>query len=270
MTLSSVFCVLLLGVLEGITEWLPVSSTGHLLLLGDRLPLSMRPEFRELFDVAIQLGAILAVLILYRRELNPFSRNDDTSRRLWGRILLAVLPSAAVGLLLEDWIYAYLFNSVTVALALILWGIALMLSERSLKKKAPAVRSPEELSCKRASVIGLWQTLSLIPGTSRSGATILGAQLVGCSRECAARFSFFLAIPTMLGASLLKGVGFLSEGNLPTSEEVILLSLGASVAFLVSLVSLRFLTDYVRRHGFFAFGVYRILLGSLVLFDRFF
>ncbi len=266
MRLISLACVLLLGILEGITEWLPISSTGHLILLGDRLPLSMTPQFREFFDVAIQLGAILAVLFLYWKELHPLCREN---LRLWQRILLAALPSAVVGLLLDEWIFSHFFNPVTVAVSLILWGVAFLLSERLPRLHSPTYDRADTLSLKVALGIGVWQIFALIPGTSRSGATILGARILGCTKETAARFSFFLAIPTMLGASLLKGSRFVLEGNLPTSEELLLLAVGSATAFLVSLVSLRFLTDFVRRHGFSSFGVYRILLGLLVLSDYF-
>lgn len=260
----SLICVLLLGILEGITEWLPISSTGHLILLGDRLPLVMDAEFRELFDVAIQLGAILSVPVLYWKELNPLCRDH---LRLWRGILLGVIPSAAIGFLLDEWIFDHLFHPQTVALSLILWGIAFLFSEKIPRMRTPTVDSAERIPSKKAFGIGLWQIFALIPGTSRSGATILGARMLGCTKETAARFSFFLAIPTMLGASLLKGARYLSAGNLPTSRELLWLAVGFSAAFAVSLLTLRFLTDYVRRHGFFAFGVYRILLGLLVLLD---
>ncbi len=269
----SILCVLLLGVLEGITEWLPVSSTGHLILLGERLPLSMSDEFRELFDVVIQLGAILAVLCLWHKDLNPFSKKGEkraSALHLWGCILVGVLPSAIVGFLLDNFIFSLFFNPRTVAAMLILWGIFFLVLERILKTRSPSFCYAEELTPRISFLIGLWQIFALIPGTSRSGATVCGARLLGCSRECAARFSFFLAIPTMLGASLLKGVRFVADGFLPTAEELLWLGIGAISAFAVSLITLRFLTDYVRRRGFFSFGLYRILLGLLVLSDYFF
>ena len=262
----SVLCALLLGALEGITEWLPVSSTGHLILLSDRLPLSMSEEFQELFDVVIQLGAILGVLFLYRQELFPLR---ERSVRLWGLILLGVIPSATAGFLLDEWIFSHFFNPQTIASMLILWGILFLGLERTAQRKPPVFLSAEDLTPKRSLLIGLWQILALIPGTSRSGATVCGARLLGCSQESAARFSFFLAIPTMAGASLLKVARYARNGFSPTKEELLWLGLGALTAFLVSLVTLRFLTDYVRRHGFFAFGIYRILLGCLVLLDYF-
>ena len=267
----SLLYVLLLGILEGITEWLPISSTGHLILLESRLPDFMSKDFRELFDVVIQLGAILAVLFLWWRELNPLRREErHRPLRLWGRILLGVIPSAAVGLLLDEWIFSHLFRPTTVAAMLILWGVVFLGSERLLQRRAAPVSSPEELSAPQAIRVGLWQILALVPGTSRSGVTVLGARLGGCSRDAAARFSFFLAIPTMLGAALLKGARTLLDGFSPTGEELLWLLFGSLSAFAVSLVTLRFLTDYVRRHGFFGFGIYRILLGLLVLADSFF
>ncbi|MBR2354114.1 MAG: undecaprenyl-diphosphate phosphatase [Clostridia bacterium] len=269
----SILCILLLGLLEGITEWLPVSSTGHLILLEDRLPLVMSSEFRDLFDVVIQLGAILAVLCLYREELDPFpKKGTDRSRtlRLWGCILVGVLPSAILGVLLDGWIFTHFFSPETVAIMLILWGVLFLLTELILKKRTPSVTSTEELTLGQSLLIGLWQVASLVPGTSRSGATVLGARLLGCSRECAARFSFFLAIPTMMGASLLKGIGFVMSGYRLSAEELLWLGAGTLTAFAVSMMTLRFLTDYVRRHGFSAFGIYRIALGILVLTDYFF
>ncbi len=267
----SVLCVLFLGVLEGITEWLPVSSTGHLILLEDRLPLSMNEEFRELFDVVIQLGAILAVIILWYKDLTPLVKKEERPQRLrlWLCILLGVFPSAVAGYLLDEWIFSRFFNAQAVAAMLILWGILFLLLERLFKTYAPSFSSTEELTPRISFLIGLWQIFALLPGTSRSGATVCGSRLLGCSRECAARFSFFLAVPTMLGASLLKGVRYAAKGVFPSGEELLWLGIGSFSAFAVSLITLRFLTDYVRRHGFFSFGVYRILLGGLVLADYF-
>ncbi len=264
----TVLLALLFGVLEGITEWLPISSTGHIILLRHFLPVTYNDAFFELFEVVIQLGAILAVALLFWRTLCPFGGKKDKNERkktlsLWGKILLASLPSAAAGLLLDEWIDEYLFNPLTVAITLIVYGVLFLLIER--RRRAPRITHTDDLTALDALRIGAFQLLALIPGTSRSGATILGGLLLGVSRPVAALFSFFLGLPTMIGASALKIAKFLLSGNTLTAAEWITLGVGTLTAFLVSLTALRFLMDFVRRHTFSAFGIYRILLGAAVL-----
>lgn len=260
----------LLGIVEGITEWLPISSTGHMILLNELLSLNVTPAFWELFEVVIQLGAILAVVILFFHKLNPFAPSKSKEEkqgtwRLWLLVILAVCPSAVIGLLFDDWMTEHFYNYVSVAIALIVYGIAFIVIERVRKNKPVRIDSVEALSWKDALMIGCFQVLAILPGTSRSGSTILGAMLFGLSRTVAAEFSFYLAIPTMAGASLLKGVKYFADGNSFGLQEGILLLVGALTAFFVSLAVIRYLMDYVRRHSFSAFGVYRIVLGVLVL-----
>ncbi len=259
----------LYGIVEGITEWLPISSTGHLILLKELLPLKVSEEFWEMFQVVIQLGAIAAVLVLFFHKLNPFSpKKSPTKKRntwlLWGNVVVAVLPSAVLGLLLDDWLDAHLYNYITVAITLIVYGVAFLFLERNRQDKAPIHRT-EKINWRVAVLIGLFQCLSMIPGTSRSGATILGAMLLGLSRGAAAEFSFFLAIPTMLGASLLKAVKYMASGTPMVSQEIGILIVGCLVSFLVSLVAIRGLMQYVKKHSFAVFGIYRIVLGVIVL-----
>ncbi len=258
---------ILYGIVEGITEWLPVSSTGHLILLEELLPMNVSGEFWEMFQVVIQLGAIAAVLVLFFRKLNPFSPKKSVTQRrytweLWGHVAVAILPSAVLGLLLDDWLDEHLYNYITVGAALIFYGVIFLFLERI--NKEPAIRKTENISYRTAFFIGLFQCLSMIPGTSRSGATILGAMLLGLSRGAAAEFSFFLAIPTMLGASALKVVKFVLSDATMSSQEITVLVVGCVVSFLVSIVVIRKLMDYVKKHSFAAFGVYRIALGVLV------
>ena len=259
---------LLFGVLEGVSEWLPISSTGHLILLEHITRFPVRAAFFSLFEVVIQLGAMLAVVVLYFTRLNPFARGKGraerlASVRLWGILLLATLPCAILGLLCNDALERYLYNPPVVAAALMLYGIAFILLE--MRKKRTVCLPKESVHAKTAFGIGLFQVLSLVPGTSRSGATVLGGMLLGLSRTAAAEFSFFLGIPTMLGASLLKAFHFFAEGYRLTGEEILLLCAGAGSAFLMSLLTIRTLLSFVRRHSFAAFGVYRILLGGAVL-----
>ncbi len=259
---------ILFGIVEGITEWLPVSSTGHLILLEEFIHLDVSPAFYELFQVVIQLGAIIAVLVLFFHKLWPFSLKKTTQEKkdtwtLWFKVVVAVLPSAVLGLLFDDFLDQHLYNHVVVALMLIVYGVAFLLAER--KAGMPKIGDVQAIDYKTALFIGLFQCLSLIPGTSRSGATILGALLLGVSRSAGAEFSFFLAIPTMLGASALKLVKFLLEGNLPTQNELLILLTGCVVSFVVSILVIRALMDFVRRHSFAPFGIYRIILGVAVL-----
>ena len=261
---------LLYGILEGITEWLPVSSTGHLILLGEWLPLDASEQFCEMFDVVIQLGAILAVIVLFFHKLNPFSPKKTSSEKkstwgLWFRVLVAIIPSGVVGILLDDWLDATLYNYVTVAVALVVYGVVFLFIERF--KPAARARYTEagDISYRTAFLVGTFQMLALIPGTSRSGSTIIGAMLLGMSRAAAAEFSFFMAIPTMAGASLVKVVKFIGDGMTVTPTEWGILAVGCITAFAVSLLAIRFLMDFVKKHSFSAFGIYRIALGLLVL-----
>ena len=262
----SVLYAVLFGILEGVTEWLPISSTGHLILLDHFLVFPARTAFFELFEVIIQLAAIGAVMVTYFERLNPLARHKLPAERratwhLWSLVALATLPSAVLGLLLDDFLEEHLFTPTVVACALIFYGCVFILLEK--RRKFTPLRG--QITKKAALGTGLFQVLALIPGTSRSGATMLGGSLLGLSRERAAEFSFFLAIPTMLGASALKCTKFFLEGNALLQEEVLMLAVGALVAFLVSLVAIRFLMNFVKRHGFFGFGLYRILLGVAML-----
>ena len=262
------------GVIEGITEWLPVSSTGHMILAEQVLKFQFSDAFMEMFRVVIQLGAILAVVVLYFHKLWPFcADNGETTgfarhirwpvMHLWFKIIAACAPAAVLGILLDDWFDAHLYNSVTVAATLILYGVAFILIER--RPRPPVTAKLSRINYKQAMTVGAWQVLSLVPGTSRSGATILGGMMCGMSRPCASQFTFFLAIPVMAGASALKLFKFFLEGNALTGNEVIVLLVGCVVAFLVSMLAIRFLMDYVKRHTFTVFGWYRIALGVLVL-----
>ena len=261
---------ILFGIVEGITEWLPISSTGHLILLDEFVKLKVTAEFYEMFQVVIQLGAIAAVLVLFFHKLNPFSPKKDRAQKkrtwnLWFKVIVAVIPSAVIGLLLDDWMDAHLYNHIVVAIALIVYGVAFIFVEKRNKGKAPAIKNTTEIDHRTAIIIGCFQCLSLIPGTSRSGSTILGGILLGVSRATASEFSFFLAIPTMLGASALKLLKYLMEGMIPSGMEIAILLTGCVVSFIVSLLVIKALMDYVRKHNFSAFGYYRIVLGALVL-----
>ena len=259
--------VILLGIVEGITEWLPVSSTGHMILVEELVSLRLSDEFMEMFRVVVQLGAVLAVVVLYFRKLFPFTKDKSPAERkscfrLWGMILIACVPAAVIGVLLDDWLDAHLYNYITVAVTLIVYGIAFILIEKRNKNRRAAIGTVDEIDAGTALKIGLFQVLSLIPGTSRSGSTILGGMLCGVSRPAGADFSFFLAIPVMLGASFLKLLKF---GFAFSMWEIIILAAGTLVAFITSLVAIRFLVSFVRRHSFAVFGYYRIVLGVLVL-----
>ena len=261
----------LFGIVEGITEWLPVSSTGHLILLNEFITLNTSEEFQSMFDVVIQLGAILAVIVLFFHKLNPFAPNKTAGEKkdtwsLWFKVCAAILPSGIVGVLFDDWMDAHLHNGIVVSLALILYGIAFILVERRNQgKHLKQINDVHDITYKTAILIGLFQCLSLVPGTSRSGSTILGAILIGVGRSAGAEFSFFMAIPTMLGASAIKGLKFLLSGVSTTGTEIGVLIVGCIVSFLVSLLVIRGLMEYVRKHSFSAFGVYRIVLGIVVL-----
>ena len=264
---------LFLGVVEGITEWLPISSTGHLILVDEFIKLNVTTEFMDMYRYVIQLGAILAVLLLFFHRLNPFSPRKSVRQKrdtwnLWGKVVLACIPSAVVGLPLNDWMDEHLMTPWVVAAALIIYGLGFLYVENL--HRTPSIRSTGDITWKTALLIGLFQTLSIIPGTSRSGATILGAILIGCARPAAAEFSFFLAIPTMVGVSILNlGKCFaekLMAGDpVSTGEEPAILAVGFVVSFVVSVVCIRFLMNFVKKHDFKIFGWYRIVLGALVL-----
>lgn len=260
-----------LGVVEGITEWLPISSTGHMIIFNEFVKLDVSPEFWSMFEVVIQLGAILAVVVLFAKKLIPFGFGKTKPERvstwkLWLKILIACVPAAVIGILLDDWLDEHLYNYVTVAATLIIYGILFIVIERMHKGKKYKINSAEDIPNGTALKIGAFQLLSLIPGTSRSGSTILGGMCVGVSRTGAAEFSFFLAVPVMVGASLLKVYKFVKEVGLAfTSTEIGVLIVGVVTAFVVSLIAIKFLMNFVRKHSFEAFGWYRIVLGIVVL-----
>ncbi len=261
---------ILFGIVEGITEWLPVSSTGHIILLDEFIQLNASEEFKSMFDVVIQLGAILAVIVLFFHKLNPFSPKKSPAKKkqtwdLWFKVVAAIIPSGVVGVLFDDWMDAHLHNGIVVAIALIVYGIAFILVEKRNAGKKFAINSVYEIDYKTALLIGAFQCLSLVPGTSRSGSTILGAILLGVGRSAGAEFSFFLAIPTMVGASALKLLKFLLEGIPASGLEITVLLVGCVVSFIVSVLVIRGLMEYVRKHSFSAFGIYRIILGVAVL-----
>ena len=264
-----------LGIVEGITEWLPVSSTGHMILLDEFIKLDVSDSFKEMFFVVIQLGAICAVPIFFFDKLNPFSHKKSDSEKkstwsLWLKVLVGVIPAGVIGLLFDDFFDEHFYNYVVVSIALIVYGIAFILIEKLKNSKSSGqgsyrVETVNELTYKDAMIMGAFQMLSLIPGTSRSGSTILGGMLSGVSRTASAEFSFFMAIPVMLGASLLKIFKFFYEGNSVTQDEAILLAVGILVSFLVSFFAIKFLMDFVKKNTFVPFGIYRIILGAVVI-----
>ena len=261
---------ILFGIVEGITEWLPVSSTGHLILLDEFVKLQVSEEFSSMFDVVIQLGAILAVIVLFFRKLNPLDKRKSEKQRfktwrLWFMVIIAIIPSGLLGVLLDDWMDAKLHNATVVSIMLILYGVAFIWVERLNALRRPIFHSVYEMDVKTALLIGCFQALSLVPGTSRSGATILGAIILGVGRAAGAEFSFFMAIPTMLGASAIKMLKFILSGVGITGLEVGILLVGCIVSFIVSLMVIRGLMSYVRKHSFAIFGLYRIILGAIVL-----
>ena len=261
----------LFGIVEGITEWLPVSSTGHIILLDEFIQLSATDEFKSMFDVVIQLGAILAVIVLFFNKLNPFALKKSAGEKkqtwtLWFKVIAAIIPSGVVGVLFDDWMDEHLHNGIVVAIALIVYGIAFILVERrNTGKHLKTIGDVHDISWKKAIGIGIFQCLSLVPGTSRSGSTILGAIMLGVGRGAGAEFSFFMAIPTMVGASGIKLLKFLLSGVGISSMEIAVLVVGCVVSFVVSLLVIKGLMEYVRKHSFSAFGVYRIILGAVVL-----
>ncbi|MCC5896282.1 MAG: undecaprenyl-diphosphate phosphatase [Alkalibacterium sp.] len=258
---------IILGIVQGITEWLPVSSTGHMILVDEFLVLNTTDEFKEMFLVVIQLASIMAVVLLYFKRLNPFdSDKTDVQKKetwhIWSKVLVGIIPAGVLGLLFEDIINDWFFNWLTVAIALIVYGIAFIVIEKRNEGKIPQIATWEQLTYKVALMIGFFQVLALIPGTSRSGATIVGAILIGTARPIAAEYSFFLSIPVMMGASLLKLLGF---GFAFTLEEMAILLVGCIVSFLVSIVAIKFLMNYIRKNDFSTFGWYRIAIGLIVM-----
>lgn len=269
---------IILGIVEGITEWLPVSSTGHLILVSEFVKLDKSDDFKEMFDVVIQLGAIMAVVVIFWSKLWPFGKKNNSAPLsdkgfgayikkdifvMWFKVLVACIPAIIIGLTLDDWIDEHLYNPWIVAIALIVFGVAFIIVENWNKKRSPKVNSINDLTYKAALIIGCFQLLAAVfPGTSRSGATIIGALIIGISRTVAAEFTFYLAIPVMFGASLLKIMKF---GTDFSSGELIVLGVGMLTAFLVSLFVIKFLMEYIKKHDFKVFGWYRIILGALVL-----
>ena len=259
-----------LGIVEGITEWLPISSTGHLILVNEFLNLRQSKDFIDMFNIVIQLGAILAVMVIYFKRLNPFqpgktAREVQLTWQLWLKVVIACIPSAFFGLLLDDWMEAHLSNFFVVAIMLVVYGIAFIWIEDRNRRVEPKVTDLARMSYKTAFYIGLFQVLSIIPGTSRSGATILGGIIVGTSRSVPADFTFFLGIPTMFGYSGLKAVKYFIDGNTLTGGQVAILLVASVTAFVVSLFVIRFLMNYIKKHDFTVFGKYRIVLGIIVL-----
>ena len=259
--------IVILGIVEGITEWLPVSSTGHLILVGDLLKPGLSEEFMEMFNVVIQLGAIMAVVVLYFHKLNPFSprktqRQQMLTWQMWIKVAIASVPAAVVGLIFDDYLDALFYKPLPVAVMLIVYGVLFIIVENKNKGVKPEVTKISQLSVKMVLWIGVFQMLAMIPGTSRSGATIVGALMIGVARETAAEFTFFLAIPVMFGASFLKLVKF---GFHFTGQEFGILMLGCAVSFVVSVIAIKFLMGYIKKHDFKVFGYYRIVLGAAII-----
>ncbi|MDO4329741.1 MAG: undecaprenyl-diphosphate phosphatase [Lachnospiraceae bacterium] len=270
MSIIEILKVIVQGIVEGFTEWLPISSTGHMILVDEIIHMEQPKAYLDVFFVVIQLGAILAVVLLYFDKLNPFSpKKKPAARRgtiiLWMKIVVACIPAAVLGILFNDWMEEHLMNAYVVAAALIIYGILFIVLETRNQNVNFSIQKTSQLTFQTALYIGLFQLLSLVPGTSRSGSTILGAMILGCSRSVAAEFSFFLGIPVMFGASLLKIVKFFLNGNSFTGPQVFYMLLGMIVAFFVSVYSIKFLMGYIRNHDFKFFGYYRIVLGIIVL-----
>ena len=291
--ITEILKAILIGIVEGITEWLPISSTGHMILVDEFVKLDVSDSFLALFLVVIQIGAILAVIIMYFNKLNPFSATKSAAEkrstwRLWGMVVIGCIPAAIVGMLLDDWVNEHFYNKVVVALMLILYGVVFIILERRnndrlhrvmysrarrgrklTKEQAEQmmfkVQTVDDIDWKTALKIGLFQCLAIVPGTSRSGATIIGGMLCGCSRTAAAEFTFFLAIPIMLGWGLVKAVKFFLAGVAMSLTEVLVLIVGVVTAFFMSIVAIRFLMGYIKKNDFEVFGWYRIVVGVLVL-----
>ena len=272
MELIEILKVVILGIIQGITEWLPISSTGHMILADTFLQLQQPKDFMDMFYVVIQLGSILAVVVLYFNKLNPFSRAKSRAERLstfqlWFKVIVAILPIGVIGLLVDDWITEHFYTPTVIAIALIFYGVLFILLEKRNHRVKPRIRNFEQLSYRTAVCIGILQLLAIIPGTSRSGSTILGAMLLSCSRFVATEFSFFMAIPVMFGASGYKILKFILKTGLAsiTRFQWGLLLIGSLVAFVVSLFAIKFLMNFIRKHDFTAFGWYRIVLGIIVI-----
>ena len=266
---------IILGIVEGITEWLPISSTGHLILVDNILKMQISKEFTSMFNVVIQLGAIMAVVYLYFNKLNPFDQQKSKLEQkqtwdLWLKVVVACFPSAVIGLLFDDWLDAHLYKPFPVALMLIIYGIGFIWVENRNRNIKPKCTDLNRFTYKAAIMIGVFQVLALIPGTSRSGATILGGILIGASRYVAAEFSFFLGIPTMFGASALKIFKFIKNGNFFDLQSTFILLTGMIVSFIVSVLVIKFLMDYIKKHDFFFFFWYRIILGSIIILTMIF
>ena len=266
---------IILGIVEGITEWLPISSTGHLILVDNILKMQISKEFTSMFNVVIQLGAIMAVVYLYFNKLNPFDQQKSKLEQkqtwdLWLKVVVACFPSAVIGLLFDDWLDAHLYKPFPVALMLIIYGIGFIWVENRNRNIKPKCTDLNRFTYKAAIMIGVFQVLALIPGTSRSGATILGGILIGASRYVAAEFSFFLGIPTMFGASALKIFKFIKNGNFFDLQSTFILLTGMIVSFIVSILVIKFLMDYIKKHDFSVFGWYRIILGSIIILTMIF
>lgn len=257
---------IILGIVEGITEWLPISSTGHLIIVQELIGYISSDAFMEMFNVVIQLGAILAVVVIYFKKLNPFDKEKTQAEKnntinLWIKVIVACIPAAVIGLLLDDWMDEHLFNPVVVAIALIVYGIAFIVIENNRSKIGIKCKNLDKMPLKTAVGVGLFQVLALVPGTSRSGSTILGGLLLGTTRYVATEFTFFLAIPVMFGASLLK----LFKFGLPSFYEFVMLVVGMFISFVVSVLAIKFLLSYIKKNSFKIFGYYRIALGIIVL-----
>ncbi|MBF7094882.1 undecaprenyl-diphosphate phosphatase [Streptococcus sp. HF-1907] len=270
MLLVELLKALFLGIVEGITEWLPVSSTGHLILVQEFMKLNQSKSFVDMFNIIIQLGAIMAVIVIYFKRLNPFQPGKTAKEvrltwQLWLKVVIACIPSILIAVPLDDWFEAHFNFMLPISIALIVYGIAFIWIEKRNATVSPKVTELARMSYKTAFLIGCFQVLSIVPGTSRSGATILGAIILGTSRSVAADFTFFLAIPTMFGYSGLKAVKFFLDGNVLTMNQVLILLVASVTAFVVSLHAIRFLTDYVKKHDFTIFGKYRIVLGSILI-----
>ena len=272
MELIEILKVVILGIIQGITEWLPISSTGHMILADTFLQLQQPKDFMDMFYVVIQLGSILAVVVLYFNKLNPFSRAKSRAERLstfqlWFKVIVAILPIGVIGLLVDDWVTEHFYTPTVIAIALIFYGVLFILLEKRNHRVKPRIRNFEQLSYRTAVCIGILQLLAIIPGTSRSGSTILGAMLLSCSRFVATEFSFFMAIPVMFGASGYKILKFILKTGLAsiTGFQLGLLLIGSLVAFVVSLFAIKFLMNFIRKHDFTAFGWYRIMLGIIVI-----
>ena len=272
MELIEILKVVILGIIQGITEWLPISSTGHMILADTFLQLQQPKDFMDMFYVVIQLGSILAVVVLYFNKLNPFSRAKSRAERLstlqlWFKFIVAILPIGVIGLLVDDWVTEHFYTPTVIAIALIFYGVLFILLEKRNHRVKPRIRNFEQLSYRTAVCIGILQLLAIIPGTSRSGSTILGAMLLSCSRFVATEFSFFMAIPVMFGASGYKILKFILKTGLAsiTGFQWGLLLIGSLVAFVVSLFAIKFLMNFIRKHDFTAFGWYRIVLGIIVI-----